>query len=451
MSNKRVIIGSESDDSLKIELVDNGTLVALPVTMVNSSGSQVDLATETTLSAINGKITACDTSSISATDLDIRDLYYVNDSVECWQSTAANLNMTEANSGAILADTASMDTNLATVAGAVSGSEMQVDIVADGAGLALAANQLPDGHNVTIDNAAGGSAVNIQDGGNTITVDGTVTATPSGTQDVDVVANSIGLATSANQLPDGHNVTIDNAAGGSAVNVQDGGNSLTVDAPTGTPVNVQVGDGTNQADILQNADDDSTPEDQYGLVTSSVLYGRVSSSDIRPLRADSATNSLQTIDYAHHEIHGGSHFYVADYTDLGSGSTYNIVIATPNTTKWAHLVFEFNHELETTIVITEGISTDADGTAITEVNNDRNSATTATTVFTHTPTNPTGGTVIWQQRLGSGRKEGGGSRNDNEIILKQNTKYLVAFTNNSGSASSLTNWWFEWYEHTNKT
>ncbi len=41
-------------------------------------------------------------------------------------------------------------------------------------GAATSALQLPDGHNVTVDNAAGAAAVNIQDGGNTITVDGTV-------------------------------------------------------------------------------------------------------------------------------------------------------------------------------------------------------------------------------------------------------------------------------------
>jgi len=38
-----------------------------------------------------------------------------------------------------------------------------------------------------------------------------------------------GAATSALQLADGHNVTVDNGAGGSAVNIQDGGNSITVD------------------------------------------------------------------------------------------------------------------------------------------------------------------------------------------------------------------------------
>lgn len=38
--------------------------------------------------------------------------------------------------------------------------------------------------NVNVTNAAGASAVNIQDGGNSITVDGTVTSVPSGTQNV---------------------------------------------------------------------------------------------------------------------------------------------------------------------------------------------------------------------------------------------------------------------------
>ena len=37
-----------------------------------------------------------------------------------------------------------------------------------------------------------------------------VTIVPSGTQDVDVTANSIGLSTSAKQLADDHNVTVSN-------------------------------------------------------------------------------------------------------------------------------------------------------------------------------------------------------------------------------------------------
>src|SRR4030043_265664 len=67
------------------------------------------------------------------------------------------------------------------------------------AGAATSALQLPDGHNVTVDNAGGAAAVNIQDGGNVITVDAAALPLPAG------------AATSALQLPDGHNGTGDNA------------------------------------------------------------------------------------------------------------------------------------------------------------------------------------------------------------------------------------------------
>ena len=110
---------------------------------------------------------------------------------------------------------------------------------------------------VTVNNAVGAAAVNIQDGGNSITVDGTVavsgsvavtgplTDTQLRAAAVPVSAASLplptGASTSALQTQPGvdiGDVTVNNAAGAAAVNVQDGGNSLTVDAtslplPTG--------------------------------------------------------------------------------------------------------------------------------------------------------------------------------------------------------------------------
>ena len=71
---------------------------------------------------------------------------------------------------------------------------------------------------VAITNASSGSAVNIQDGGNSLTVDGTVAATQSGTW-------NIGTVTSLT----GGSVIVNNPGSGSAVNIQDGGNSITVD------------------------------------------------------------------------------------------------------------------------------------------------------------------------------------------------------------------------------
>ncbi len=81
----------------------------------------------------------------------------------------------------------------------------------------------------SVNNAGGASAVNIQDGGNSITVDGTVAI--SGTVPISAASLPLplGASTAALQLPDGHNVTVDNAAGAAAVNIQDGGNSITVD------------------------------------------------------------------------------------------------------------------------------------------------------------------------------------------------------------------------------
>lgn len=60
-----------------------------------------------------------------------------------------------------------------------------------------------DSGSITVNNAAGASAVNIQDGGNSITVDGTIAATQSGTWNINNISGTIslptGAATAANQ------------------------------------------------------------------------------------------------------------------------------------------------------------------------------------------------------------------------------------------------------------
>lgn len=175
-------------------------------------------------------------------------------------------------------------------------------------GAATAALQTQPGvdiGDVTINNASGGSAVNIQDGGNSITVDGSVTcdtelaaattvvdsktltttsyviaanygfngvgwdrcrtstanglevdvtrvqgtvaSTQSGTWNVTNVSGTVslptGAATAALQTQPGvdiGDVTVNNASGAAAVNIQDGGNSITVDQATAASFNAQV-------------------------------------------------------------------------------------------------------------------------------------------------------------------------------------------------------------------
>lgn len=70
---------------------------------------------------------------------------------------------------------------------------------------------------VTIANDSTG-LLSIDDNGGSITVDGTVAATQSGT-----------WVLGANSGVDIGDVTINNAAGAAAVNIQDGGNSITID------------------------------------------------------------------------------------------------------------------------------------------------------------------------------------------------------------------------------
>lgn len=83
----------------------------------------------------------------------------------------------------------------------------------------------------------------------------------------------------------------------------------------------------------------------------------------------------------------------------------------------------------------EGTTTSADGTGITVFNRNRNSANTAGTVITHTPTitddgtrlhdlySPTGGKDVGSDTLGLGE----------EWTLAPSTKYLLRLTNNSGA------------------
>lgn len=98
----------------------------------------------------------------------------------------------------------------------------------------LGATTLTALENITVQNGAGSSAVNIQDGGNSITVDANnldIRDLVFATDKVDVSNSTIALdVTTLTAL---ENITVQNGAGASAVNIQDGGNSITVDGGTG--------------------------------------------------------------------------------------------------------------------------------------------------------------------------------------------------------------------------
>ena len=176
------------------------------------------------------------------------------------------------------------------------------------------------------------------------------------------------------------------------------------------------------------------------------------SGEIDDVRIDATTNSLQIIDYAHHEIHSGSH-YKQGYRDttLDDTDTMALVFTTPNTTEWMHWTLTSQTTGPATIQVFRSPTLSAEGTALTPFNRNENSANTSNMVVRHTPTITSNGTKLAEKWVGSaGFKEdsGGSARGDSEIILQQNTQYLVLLTAEADDMKGAIGG--DWYEHTNK-
>lgn len=137
---------------------------------------------------------------------------------------------------------------------------------ASGSVVALDATTLAALESITVQNAAGASAVNIQDGGNSITVDAVdldIRNLVFATDKVDVGGSVVAL--DATTLAALESITVQNGSGASAINIQDGGNSITVDGSvtvsatdldirnlSHTQDSIKIGDGTDFMSI--NAD-----------------------------------------------------------------------------------------------------------------------------------------------------------------------------------------------------
>lgn len=190
----------------------------------------------------------------------------------------AVLDSIDTSTQGILADTAAIQTAVELIDNAISGTEMQVDVVASlpagtnaigklaansgvdigdvdilslpsdtfvaeagslGKGVLLQGDDGTDRKNVNVDATTGDVQVDVT---NTVTVDATgsgdVPITLAG-EAVVLGAGSASIGTlGANSGTDIGDVTINNASGASAVNIQDGGNTITVDGSLTSAGNV---------------------------------------------------------------------------------------------------------------------------------------------------------------------------------------------------------------------
>ena len=244
----RVTVASDSTGVLSVD--DNGASLtvdnaALSVTGggVEATALRVTVASDSTgvLSVDdNGAALTVDNGGTFAVQVDgaaLTALQLIDDVVHSGDAALSKY----AVMGAVLDDaaTATVTENQAQSLRMTSGRALHVQ---------AQANSGVDIGDVTINNAAGASAVNVQDGGNAITVDWAGTAPPIGAG-VEATALRVTVATDSTGV----------------LSVDDNGSSLTID---GT---VAIGDGTDTVDVLADgADNVANTVNQ--LVTAAMLY-----------------------------------------------------------------------------------------------------------------------------------------------------------------------------------
>lgn len=163
---------------------------------------------------------------------------------------------------------------------------------------------------------------------------------------------------------------------------------------------------------------------------------------------DELSLALITLDFPHHELHEGHHFFYTDAVALDSGAIQNYLLTVPNTTKHVHLLMVHDGSAITTFEFFEG--TDRNGTTLQALfNNNRNSSNTpGLTIHKGVSGGSTDGTRLRFYKsgdaTGQSSKTPAESRNDAEIILRAGTKYIMRIT--SGTNGNLTNAAFYWYE-----
>ena len=188
-------IKTDSSGNVQVDIVSGGA---------TATEYSEDAATPSTISGI-GVMMERDDALSSLTPAE-------GDWVALRSSAEGALWTQEFNSDAILADTASMDTNLGTVAGAVSSGQMQVDVVAS----------IPAGDN----NIGNVDIVTLPASTNTIEIVG------DAAENAAVAGNPVLIGgrydSSARTLGDGDVGAIALDADG-AVHIADGGNALTID------------------------------------------------------------------------------------------------------------------------------------------------------------------------------------------------------------------------------
>jgi hypothetical protein len=184
----------------------------------------------------------------------------------------------------------------------------------------------------------------------------------------------------------------------------------------------------------------------------SVVAGLNGDLDPEFLKVNKQFGGLLTIDPCMQATVTGAHFFVYASTSLGStdaAKTY--LVETPDTTKWAHMVFDMDGSAITQFDIYEDSGYDATTDKyLTAYNANRNSTDAAGVVVSEDPTtDATIGTLLTTYKGGAATNQSRsatGKDISRAMVLKQNSKYLISI--DSGTDANLINFDIHWYEVT---
>lgn len=168
------------------------------------------------------------------------------------------------------------------------------------------------------------------------------------------------------------------------------------------------------------------------------------------LKFDATTSAPYFVDFAHHEIHEGDHYFLQSFDLLtSSGDSLIFCIDVPDTVKKAHLIVNFGSQATSEYyTYVDAVCTGVDTISIT--NNDLNSTNQSMLTFMKNPTITNIGTLVEKHSTGSGTNAGTGrvgvAGREGEIILKSGSKHIFLFITRANS--NVIDYEFSWYEHT---
>jgi len=160
------------------------------------------------------------------------------------------------------------------------------------------------------------------------------------------------------------------------------------------------------------------------------------------------TGAVTGVSSAHYKIHEGSSFQVRDVQNINT-TTQKWMITTPDSKTYAHILFNVFCTGEMSVLVTEGADR-AGTTVLTPINRRRVGTPAAATVVVHRDVSggATDGAIELEKvRVGATDKFSAAiseHRDQNEYVLKPNTKYVMVITTYADVHVSLH---LDWYEH----